>query len=151
MSGANGELARAQCNCEAAPGGELGSSTLSVRNREARRERRLATAERTAARKDADMYARTVVMQGTPETAEQARKIFADSVMPAAKQQKGFSGALFLSDPNTGKGMSITLWETEADLKAGEGSGYLKEQIAKFGPLLVGPPTREVFVVAVKE
>jgi len=94
------------------------------------------------------MYARTVAMQGRPETVDEARKIFSESVIPAAKQQKGFKGALYLIDPNTGKGMSVTLWETEADLKAGEGSGYLQEQIAKFGPLLAGPPTREVFVVA---
>ena len=54
----------------------------------------------------------------------------------------------WLTDPGTGKGMSVTLWETEEDLKAGESSGYFKEQIAKFGPLLVGPPTRDVLVVA---
>jgi heme-degrading monooxygenase HmoA len=95
------------------------------------------------------MFARTVVMQGTPDTAAEAKKIFAESVVPAAKQQTGFKGALFLTDPSTGKGMSVTLWETEADLKAGEESGFLREQVAKFGPLLVGPPTREVFVVAV--
>ena len=95
------------------------------------------------------MFARTVVMQGAPGTSDQATRIFAESVVPAAKQQKGFKGALFLTDPGTGKGMSITLWETEADLKAGEGSGYLQEQVAKFGSLLAGPPTREVFVVAV--
>lgn len=95
------------------------------------------------------MFARTVVMHGTPETADAARKIFAESVVPAAKQQKGFKGALFLIEPSSGKGLSVTLWESEADLKAGESSGFLQQQIAKFGPLLLGPPTREVFVVAV--
>ncbi len=94
------------------------------------------------------MYARTAVMQGRPETGSEAARIFSESVIPAAKQQKGFKGALFLSDPVSGKGMSVTLWETEEDLKAGESSGYFKEQIAKFGPLLVGPPTRDVYVVS---
>ena len=97
------------------------------------------------------MYARVVSMPGRPELADQARKIFAESVIPVAKQQPGFKGALFLTDPNTGKGMSVTLWETEAEMKAGEGSGNLQEQIAKFAPLLAGPPTREVFLVAVQE
>jgi heme-degrading monooxygenase HmoA len=78
----------------------------------------------------------------------EATKIFSESVIPAARQQRGFKGALFLTDPATGKGMSVTLWETEEDLKAGESSGYFKEQVAKFGPLLAGPPTREVLVVA---
>jgi heme-degrading monooxygenase HmoA len=94
------------------------------------------------------MYARVTVMQGKPETAEEAAKIFNESVIPAAKAQKGFKGALFLTDPTTGKGMSLTLWESEGDLKAGESSGYFKEQTLKFGPLLAGPPAREVFVVS---
>jgi len=94
------------------------------------------------------MYARTTVMQGRPETMNEAARIFNESVIPAAEQQKGFKGALFLTDPNSGKGMSITLWDSEEDMRAGEGSGYFKEQIAKFGPLLAGPPTRDLFVVS---
>ncbi len=94
------------------------------------------------------MYARLTVMQGQPGVAEQAAKIFAESVIPAAKSQRGFKAAYFLTDPNSGKGVSLTLWETEEDLKAGESSGYFKEQIAKFGPLWVGPPDREVLVVS---
>ena len=35
--------------------------------------------------------------------------------MPAAKQQKGFKGLYLLHDRNTGKGLTISLWETEAD------------------------------------
>jgi heme-degrading monooxygenase HmoA len=99
---------------------------------------------------EVDMFARATVMMGRPETMDEAAKIFNESVIPAAKQQKGFKGALFLTAPNSGKGMSVTLWDTEDDLKAGENSGYFKEQIAKFGPLLAGPPTRELFVVAAK-
>lgn len=94
------------------------------------------------------MFARTTVMQGRPDTMNEAARIFSESVLPAAKLQKGFKGALFLTDPATGKGMSVTMWATEEDLKAGEASGYFKEQIAKFGPLLAGPPIRDVFVVS---
>jgi len=112
---------------------------------------RLTAAALLPAGKDVAMYVRTVVMQGTPETADQATKIFAESVIPAAKQQTGFKGALFLTDPTTGRGVSVTLLETEADLKAREGSGYLQEQVAQCGPLLVGLPTREVLVVAAKK
>jgi heme-degrading monooxygenase HmoA len=101
-----------------------------------------------AAKKETGMYARATVIQGRPDTMDEAAKIFSEAVIPAAKQQKGFKGALFLTDPASGKGMSVTLWETEEDLKAGESSGYFKEQVAKFAPLLAGPPTRDVFVVA---
>jgi heme-degrading monooxygenase HmoA len=96
------------------------------------------------------MFARTTVMQGRPDTMNEAARIFTDSVLPAAQQQKGFKGALFLPDPASGKGLSVTLWETEEDLKAGESSGYFKEQIARFGPLMAGPPMREVYWVAAR-
>ena len=98
--------------------------------------------------KETAMFARTTIMQGRAETMDEAAKIFRESVIPAAKQQKGFKGALFLTDPKTGKGMSVTMWESEEDLMAGESGGYFKDQIAKFGPLLAGPPTRDVFVVS---
>jgi len=96
------------------------------------------------------MYARTTVMQGRADTMDEATKIFNESVIPAAEQQKGFKGVLFLTDPKSGKGMSVTMWETEEDMKAGENSGYFKDQIAKFGPLLAGPPTGDVFVVSAR-
>ncbi|BDI04801.1 antibiotic biosynthesis monooxygenase family protein [Sphaerotilus microaerophilus] len=94
------------------------------------------------------MYARMVAMPGRPDKMDEAQKIFNESVIPVARQQKGFRGAFFLTDPETGKGVSLTLWDTPEDMKAGESSGYLQEQIAKFGPLMAGPPTREVFLVA---
>lgn len=97
------------------------------------------------------MYARMTTMQPRPGMADEAAKIFRESVIPAAQKQKGFRGALLLEDPASGKGTSITLWETEADLKAGEESGYFKEQIAKFGPLMAGPPAREVLVVTAED
>lgn len=96
------------------------------------------------------MYARMTMMQPRPGMADDAAKIFRESVIPAAQKQQGFRGALLLEDPSSGKGTSITLWETEADLKAGEESGYFKEQIAKFGPLMAGPPAREILVVTAR-
>jgi heme-degrading monooxygenase HmoA len=93
------------------------------------------------------MYARVTTMQPRQGLAGEAAKIFRESVIPAAQQQMGFRGAMLLEDPASGRGTSITLWETEADLMAGEESGYFKEQIAKFGPLMEGPPVREVLVV----
>jgi heme-degrading monooxygenase HmoA len=58
-------------------------------------------------------------------------QLYHDWVAPAARQQKGFKGIFQMTDPNTGKTLSITLWETEADMKAGETSDYYKQQFAK--------------------
>ncbi|HLE29970.1 MAG TPA: antibiotic biosynthesis monooxygenase [Anaerolineales bacterium] len=96
------------------------------------------------------MHARVVTVQVQPGKIEETIRIYRDSVVPAAKEQKGFKGALLLTDPNTGKGVSVTLWETEADLKAGEASGYYQEQIAKFGAVFAAPPAREAYEVSLQ-
>ena len=96
------------------------------------------------------MHARAVTVQIQPGKIDEAIAIYRDSVMPAAKQQKGFKGAWLLTDRNTGKGLSVTLWETEADLTAGEASGYYQEQIAKFGGVFAMPPVREHYEVSVQ-
>jgi heme-degrading monooxygenase HmoA len=96
------------------------------------------------------MYARLVTVQIQQGKVDEANKIYQDSVMPAAQQQNGFKGGYLLSDPNTGKNVSIALWETEDDMKASEKSGYLQEQIAKFAAVLAAPPTTEHFEVAVQ-
>ena len=73
-----------------------------------------------------------------------------DSILPAAKKQKGFKGLYHLGDRNTGKGMVIVLWNTEADMTAGESSGFYREQVAKVAPLLAGAPTMEHYEVSVR-
>ena len=96
------------------------------------------------------MYARTVSGLAQPGRIDEAASIYRDSIAPAAKQQKGFKGVFFLVDRSTGKFVSLALWDTEADMLAGEASGYLREQIAKAAPTLAGPPTTEHFEVAVQ-
>jgi heme-degrading monooxygenase HmoA len=81
---------------------------------------------------------------------DEAIAIYRDSVVPAAQQQKGSNGALLLTDPNTGKGLSISFWETEADMQAGEASGYYQEQLAKFKGIFTAPPVREQYEVSVQ-
>ena len=94
------------------------------------------------------MYARIVIVQIQPGKTDEATRIFRDSVIPAARQQKGFKSLALLTDPGTGKGISIGFWETEADMKANETSGYFQEQLAKFGGLFVAPPVREAYEVS---
>ena len=61
------------------------------------------------------------------------------------KQQQGFKGVLTLLDRQTGKATSITLWETEADLKAGESNGYYQQQVSKLASFVAAPPARETY------
>jgi heme-degrading monooxygenase HmoA len=96
------------------------------------------------------MYARTVTVQIQPGKLDEATRIFRDSVVPAAKREKGFKSIMLLTDRNTGKGLAIAMWETEADMKANEASGYLQEQLAKFSSVFAAPPVREHFEVSVQ-
>jgi heme-degrading monooxygenase HmoA len=77
-------------------------------------------------------------------------KIYEDSVVPAAKSQKGFKKAYLLTDPKTGKGMSCTLWDSEEDAVANEQSGYYQEQVGKFKDFFTSPPVQEGYKVAVQ-
>jgi heme-degrading monooxygenase HmoA len=95
------------------------------------------------------MYARVLTVQVQPDESEEAIAIFRNSVIPAAKQQKGFISLMLLTDRSTGKGITVGLWETEADLKANDASGYLQEQIAKFAGVFAAPPVREEYEVSV--
>ncbi|MFQ6050638.1 MAG: antibiotic biosynthesis monooxygenase family protein [Candidatus Hydrothermarchaeota archaeon] len=96
------------------------------------------------------MHARVVTVQIQPGKMEETISLYRDSVVPAAKQQQGFKGALLLTDSNTGKALSIVLWETEADMKVTEASGYFQEQIAKFAALFAAPPVTEHYEVRVQ-
>jgi len=96
------------------------------------------------------MHARLTFVQIDPSNLEEATAIFRDSVVPAAKQQVGFERGYLLTDRATGKGIAITIWVSEANMKAGEGSGYYQQQLAKFAPLFKGPPVREVYEVEVQ-
>ena len=94
------------------------------------------------------MHGRIVSVQVKPEDLGKAIEIYRDSVIPAAKQQTGFLEALLFTDSATGRAVSITIWETEEDLLAGQASGYYQEQIAKFAELMIRTPDQEGFELA---
>ncbi len=96
------------------------------------------------------MYARVVTVQIQPGRIGEAIDIYGDSIVPAAKQQKGFESASLLADWNTGKGISVTVWETETDMTAGEASGYLREALGRTTPTLAAPPVTEHYEVSVQ-
>ena len=96
------------------------------------------------------MHARVVMSQAQPGKQDEALAIVRDSIVPAARQQKGFKSYLGLTDRSTGKNITISLWETEEDMTSGEASGYYQEQIDKVAPILAGPPTTEHYEVTVQ-
>lgn len=96
------------------------------------------------------MHARATTVQIQPGKMQEAIDLVNNSVIPAAKAQKGFQGFYLMTDASSGKGLAISVWETEADMMAVESSGNYQEQIAKFGGLFAGPPTTDHYELSVE-
>jgi heme-degrading monooxygenase HmoA len=98
------------------------------------------------------MHARVVTAQYQSGKLDEGIQLYRESVLPEARQQRGFKGALALVDRSTDKAISITLWQTEADAQAsGTSSPYLQAQLAKIASLLAGAPGVETYEVTVQE
>ena len=96
------------------------------------------------------MYARVVTIQTKPGSMDEGVSIYESSIVPAMQEQPGFKGTTLLVNGETNTAISISLWETEADMQAGEASGYLQAQFAKAGPHLASPPATEHYEVSVQ-
>ena len=96
------------------------------------------------------MHVRVTHIQIHPDKFDEATSLYESSVVPAARQQKGFKSITLLTDRATGKSISLSYWESEADMAAGEASGYYQQQIAKFAPFMIAQPVRETYEVTVQ-
>ena len=98
------------------------------------------------------MHARVTTVHFQPGMADDVTQYLNDTVVPAARQAKGFSGIIVLSDPAANKCIAITFWDTEADMEAGEASsGYYAQAMAGAARFLTAQPTRESYEVRIKE
>ncbi len=91
------------------------------------------------------MYTRIVNVSLKPGTIDEAIKIYENSVIPAAKAVEGYNGGYFLVDREKNTGKSIAIYDTKEKLIASDESGYLQEQITKFGELFTTPPVTGIF------
>jgi heme-degrading monooxygenase HmoA len=111
----------------------------------------LCVAATLAKKEDNTAFARVTITQSKIESYDEVVKLYAESVVPAAKSQKGYRGILLLSNRETGKGISISFWDSEEDAIANEKSGYYQEQVAKFTEYFTAPPVQEGYEVTVKD
>ena len=95
------------------------------------------------------MFARITIVQIKSDKMDESIKLYEGSVVPAARSQRGYRGAYLLVDRKTGKGISISVWDSEEDAIANEQSGYYQEQTAKFKDVFAAPPIREGYEIAV--
>jgi heme-degrading monooxygenase HmoA len=94
------------------------------------------------------MYARVTVVQGSPDKVEQGIEMFNSEVLPAVKSVAGYKAAFLLADRKTGRGIGITLWESEdARSRGGDAVGTARAATIKAMGGSV-PPVEEFEVVA---
>jgi hypothetical protein len=85
-----------------------------------------------------------------PGAFEQGLKIMRTQALPSLRLMDGYKGALILGDPETGKALYVTLWETEEALaKSEEGAAELRDDSAEALELAGGVPVEryEVFLL----
>ena len=96
------------------------------------------------------MFARFTIVQVNVDKIDDVIKLYEDSVVPSAKSQKGYRGITLFTDRKTGRGYSISIWDSEADALANEQSGYYKEQVGKFAEYMTAPPVQEGYEVSLQ-
>jgi heme-degrading monooxygenase HmoA len=67
-----------------------------------------------------EMHARVSTFQGPLDQTVEGIRIAREQILSAARLHDGFRGIYILFDRESGRSISITLWETEEDLRASE-------------------------------
>jgi heme-degrading monooxygenase HmoA len=93
------------------------------------------------------MYAHATHIQFDPGMTDEAISIIRDIILPNAKKQKGFKGALLLRDVDTDKSLVITLWTTVEDLMASSPPEVIQADLDRLEELTSGTPTQEIYGV----
>jgi heme-degrading monooxygenase HmoA len=96
------------------------------------------------------MYARLTTLSFRIEKYDEGVRIFDQSVVPAARTQKGFRAIYLLADRQAGRCVALTFWDDEAAATANEQNLYYQEQLVKLLPFFASPPIREGFEVVVE-
>jgi heme-degrading monooxygenase HmoA len=97
-------------------------------------------------------YARVRTIQYQNGHDDEIVELYANEIVPAAAQQPGFQQYLLLHDPESGKVLSITLWDDESKMPPGDPPHYVAGLATRLGELRdpeAGTPPQEVFQVGV--
>jgi hypothetical protein len=98
------------------------------------------------------MFARVTLFEidTTRLPLQEGEQLFTEQVLPRVRQQAGFRGVYLMRTPE-GKGMVLTLWESEEAAERGIESGFYQEQVGTFVTFMRQPPGREQYEVVLAE
>lgn len=97
------------------------------------------------------MLARVSTYEGPPDRMEEGISHARERILPAARNIDGFSGILLLADRETGKSLSITLWESEQAMRDSEeeATRLRRESAEAGGETIAGVERYEVSIFEV--
>lgn len=80
------------------------------------------------------MFARVSTYQGPTDQIDQGVRFAQENIVPRVQEVEGFEGVYFLVDRQSGKTLSITLWESEEAMRASEEeANQLRSETAEAG------------------
>lgn len=94
------------------------------------------------------MFARVTSVSIQLDRVAEVTRIYNESILPSVRSASGNRGVFLLVDAATGKGMSITVWNTQADGEAYDSSGVYREHITKVAPFFTAPVSLATYEVA---
>jgi len=95
------------------------------------------------------MHARSGTLYPRSDRFDYVLQLMRDSVAPAAQREAGFTGMLIMNNRQAGTIVGITLWESEADMRASAKGEYLQEQVSRVITYLRRPPEFEDYEIEV--
>lgn len=90
--------------------------------------------------------------QCRPGQLDEALAVIRDNVAPTMRQQPGFKKILLLAAAESSRILSISVWESEEAMRAGERSdGYFQEALSRLAPFFIGSSIVEHYDVTVQD
>lgn len=87
-----------------------------------------------------------------PDHLDEALRVMREQVAPTMRQQPGFQKILLLAEAKSSRIMSISVWESEEAMRAGErGGGYFQEALSRLAPFFIGSSVVEHYDVTVED
>ena len=95
------------------------------------------------------MHARSGTVYPRSGHFDHVLRLLRDTVAPAAQREPGCNGMLIMKNRQAGSIVGITLWESEADMRASAKGEYLQDQVSRIITHLRRPPEFEEYEIEV--
>jgi len=97
------------------------------------------------------MFARVVISQASAEKADEVGRIMNDIALAQARTSPGFQDGVWLFERQSGKILTVTVWDTRESIEAAFPGGGLRSEVATAMQALgASPAIIEVYEVLAK-